>query len=313
MSRLLQGLLFISFLLSIPATVIAAPQVVVTIKPIHSLVANVMQGISTPQLLIKGNHSPHTFTLKPSQMRQLENADIIFWVGESLETSLQKTLHHAEEDQQVVELIETPGLQQLAPRSEHKWIQKSLKANASEHQHQHNLSIDPHIWLSPFNASKMVQHISNTLIKLDPENAKQYQENTQQTLQRIQQLDQQISHQLSPLSKRPFVVFHDAYQHFERHYQLKSIAAVTLSPDRLPGARHISDIKKRIKELNVVCIFNETQFSSQLVNSITEGSQLRTGSLDPLGATLTAGTDAWFELMKNLSNSISGCLSANQE
>ncbi len=313
MSRLQQSLLAISFLFSISNAVIAAPQVVVTIKPIHSLVANVMQGVSTPQLLITGNHSPHTFTLKPSQMRQLENADIIFWVGELLETSLEKTLHNAAENRQVVELIETPGLQQLTARALHNGAQQEHKGDPSGHQYQHDSSIDPHIWLSPFNASKMVQHISNTLVKIDPENAKQYKANTQQTLQHIQQLDQQIRHQLSPFAERPFVVFHDAYQYFEQHYQLKSIAAVALSPDRLPGVRHISDIKKRIKELNVACIFNETQFSSQLVNSISEGSNIKTGSLDPLGASLKPGADAWFLLMQNLSNSISDCLSANHE
>jgi zinc transport system substrate-binding protein len=313
MPRLLQVFFSISLLLSISNAVIAAPEVLVTIKPIHSLVANVMQGVSTPKLLITGNHSPHTFTLKPSQMRKLENADIIFWVGELLETSLEKTLHNAAEKRQIVELIETPGLQQLPARSEHNWGLKGRKADTPGHQHQHDSSIDPHIWLSPFNASKMVQHISNTLIKLDPENAGQYQANTQQTLQRIQQLDQQISHQLAPVADHPFVVFHDAYQHFERHYQLKSIAAVALSPERLPGAKHLSNIKKRIKALNVACIFNETQFSSQLVNTISEGSKVKIGSLDPLGASLTPGADAWFELMQNLSNSISGCLPSNDE
>lgn len=313
MSRLLQGLFSITLLFSSTNDVIAAPQVLVTIKPIHSLVANVMQGVSTPELLIEGNHSPHTFTLKPSQMRKLENADLIFWVGELLETSLEKTLQHAIENQHIVELIDTPGLQQLDVRDEHHWSQQIQKSAESAHQHQHNSSIDPHIWLSPFNASRMVQYISDTLVQLDPQNAVQYQANARQTLQRIQQLDQQISQQLSLVANRPYVVFHDAYQHFERHYQLNSIAAVAISPDRLPGARHISDIKQRIKALNVVCIFNETQFSSQLVNSISEGSKVNTGSLDPLGASLTAGPDAWFQLMQNLGNSISGCLSANHE
>jgi zinc transport system substrate-binding protein len=313
MSRLLQSLLSTLLLLIYCNTVFAAPSVLVTIKPLHSLVANVMQGVATPQLLITGNHSPHTFTLKPSQMRHLEKADIIFWVGEILETSLEKTLHNAANNQHIVALIDTPGLQQLGSRGEHNWRQQIHTTTTSGHQHQHSSAIDPHIWLSPFNASKMVQYISEILIKYDPENTKQYRTNTQQTLQRIQQLDQKISRQLSQLSSRPYVVFHDAYQHFEQHYQLNSIAAVTLSPDRLPGARHIRDIRKKIKALNVICIFNETQFSSQLINTISEGSNVKTGSLDPLGATLTPGADAWFDLMQNLSNAISGCLSPNHE
>lgn len=313
MSRLLQILISLSLLLSSAQSVLAAPEVVVSIKPLHSLVANVMQGVATPQLLITGNQSPHTFALKPSQMRQLETADIIFWVGELLETSLQKTLHNVRKDQHVIQLIDTPELQQLSMRGERNWIQQAQQSINTGHSHQHHASIDAHIWLSPVNAARMVQYISDTLVQLDPQHAQQYQTNTQQTLLRIQQLDQQISQQLAAVAQRPFVVFHDAYQHFETHYHLNSIAAVTLSPERLPGAKHISDLKKKIQELKVVCLFNETQFSSQLVRNIIEGSQIKTGSLDPLGASLDEGTEAWFELMHNLSQSISDCLSSNQE
>lgn len=298
-------LLLSTFLLTaLPAQ--AAPRVVVTIKPIHSLVANVMQGIAEPVLMIQGNHSPHTFTLKPSQMHQLENADIIFWVGESLETSLQKTLHNAAEKHRVVELLETPGLVQLGTRSDQHWEPEQ----AQNDEHHHDSALDPHIWLSPENAAKLVQYIAATLSQFDPQNAHSYNANASSTLARIHQLDEQIAQQLKPLQAYRFVVFHDAYQYFEHHYNLNAVAAVTLSPDRLPGARHISEIKWRIKKLQVSCIFNETQFNSSLVNSLQQDKPVKTGSLDPLGATLSAGPDAWFELMQHISDSISGCLSS---
>ncbi len=284
----------------------AAPRVVVTIKPIHSLVANVMQGVAEPVLMIQGNHSPHTFTLKPSQMHQLENADIIFWVGESLETSLQKTLHNAAEKHQVVALSQAPGLVQLATRSDQRWEHKL----AHNDEHEHDSALDPHIWLTPVNAARLVQYIAETLSQFDPQNAHSYNANASSTLARIHQLDEQIAQQLKPLQPYRFVVFHDAYQHFEHHYHLNAVAAVALSPDRLPGARHISEIKQRIKALKVSCIFNETQFNSNLVNSLQQDNRIKTGSLDPLGATLSAGSDAWFDLMQNISDSISDCLSS---
>jgi zinc transport system substrate-binding protein len=303
-------LLLILLFLCSPLIAEAAPRVVVTIKPVHALVSSVMQGIAEPQLMIKGSHSPHTFTLKPSQMHQLENADIIFWVGEVLETALEKTLQHAAETQHIIELIEAPGLKLLGSRSDLQWGQQNKEP---EQGHHHHGSIDPHIWLSPFNASVLVQYISVTLAQFDPDNATQYQVNAQRTLKRIQQLDQRLKQQLAPVEQKAFVVFHDAYQHFEQHYHLNAIAAVTLSPERLPGARRIKEIQQRIKARNVRCVFNETQFKSRLVNSISEGSNVRISSLDPLGASLPAGPDAWFELMQNIGDAISTCLTSNNE
>jgi zinc transport system substrate-binding protein len=309
--RPLQQLLTIALFLLFPLEILAAPKVMVTIKPIHSLVASVMRGVATPQLLISGLQSPHTFNLKPSQMRELEQSDIIFWIGEALETSLQKTLQTAASDHNIVELIDTKGLKQLGSRTEADWEQHLHPSETTAHLH--HSSIDPHIWLSPFNAGVLVDRISRELSEFDPANALRYQANAQQTKQHIQQLDQQIKQQLTPIHELPFVVFHDAYQHFEQHYQLNAIAAVTLSPERLPGAKRISDIQKQIKQLHVSCVFNESQFRSRLINSIREGQKIRVGILDPIGATLHAGPDEWFELMQNLSNSISSCLSAREE
>ena len=306
-SFLLFSVLFFYCLPSVAAP--AAPQVVATIKPIHALLASVMQGVAEPVLLIKGNHSPHTFTLKPSQMQQLENADMIFWVGEVLETSLQKTLHNFAESHAVVELMETPGLMQLGARTDKQFSQPSGHSNE---QHHHG-SIDPHIWLSPYNAEKLVQYMGEKLSQLDPSNAQHYQSNVTDTITRIHALDEQIKQQLAPVQELSFVVFHDAYQHFEQHYHLNVIAAVALSPERLPGARHISEIRQRIKALNARCIFNEIQFKSSLVNSLNSDSHIKTATLDPIGATLTAGPDAWFELMQNISSAISSCLSSATE
>jgi zinc transport system substrate-binding protein len=311
MNRLLHRIFLISLLLSLATPSIAAPRVIATIKPVHSLVAAVMQDVATPELLIRGYHSPHTFSLKPSQMRELESADIIFWVGEALETSLQKTLQAAAADHQVIELIDTEGLRQLKARAQSRWEQSSPEIEA--HQHSHHSSIDPHIWLSPFNAAVLVERIRQVLSAFDPEHAQQYRDNADLTQQRIQQLDQKIQQQLAPFHHQPFVVFHDAYQHFEHHYGLHAIAAVSADPDRLPGARHISDIQNQIKQQHVSCVFNESQFKSRLINTISEGNQVTVAQLDPLGATLKAGKDEWFDLMQNLSSAIAGCLSANAD
>lgn len=308
MLRFLTILFAISLLMSVPLSVTAAPRVMATIKPIHSLVANVMQGVGSVDLLIKGNHSPHTFTLRPSDMRDLTRADIIFWVGEILETPLQKILHNPPPHQLIVELIETPTLQQLNSRHDEVFGHQHAEADSADH-HQHQAELDPHIWLSPYNAARLIEQIRDTLVQQDPANATQYQHNAGQTLQQIQQLDDQIGQQLTPLKDRPFVVFHDAYQHFAQYYQLNTIAAVTLSPDRLPGAKHISVIKHKIRQMGAVCVFKEPQFKPQLIDSIREGSKVKIATLDPLGADLKPGADSWFVTMRNLSSAISTCLS----
>lgn len=297
--------------LTIPPSVRAAvPKVVVTIKPIHSLVAGVMSGVGTPQLLLSGGQSPHTFTLRPSDVRRLGTADLVIWIGEDFETFLVQTTKSLPSRIRVLELMNSHGIAKLPIRQGGVWEEPQQHAE-TEHDEQAEHVIDPHIWLSPQNAREMVTLIKEALIELDPANAERYQQNARNLKTEINELDQELLAQLTPVQWVPFIVFHDAYQYFERHYHLNTIASITLSPDRKPGARRIHEIRAKLENLEARCIFTEPQFEPKLIQTIVMGTQVKTGVLDPVGADIPAGTDAYFILMRRLGGRLASCLEAS--
>jgi zinc transport system substrate-binding protein len=281
----------------------ATPEVTASIQPIHSLAASVMQGVATPSLLISGNQSPHHLSLRPSQMRQLSRADLVLWVGPILETPVGHILHADSANVRHSALIDVAPLDLLPARRDlHAW-------SRNHDDHDPHAAVDPHVWLSPQNARALVQYLGDRLQQLDPEHASQYRSNVLSTLQRIDRLDEDIEQQLASLQQRPFVVFHDAYQYFERTYGLQRVAAITINPQRLPGARRIAEIRKIIAEKNAVCLFDERQFDPRIADTIAANSNLNRATLDPIGVTIEPGPDAWFEMMRQMTQSFVQCLS----
>ncbi len=317
------------------------PSVVVSVKPIHSLVAGVMNGVGEPSLLITGASSPHTYTLRPSEAEALQNADVVFWVGEDLESFLVKPLAALPRDAQVVALRRTPELTLLPNREGGAWethdhdhheaghadehddhgdehhddhANEHHGDHADEHHGDHGHdelaagTMDIHIWLDPANAEAMVAHIAETLSASDPANAARYAENAAALSARLQGLDDQLRETLAPVRDRPYVVFHDAYQYLEAHYDLTAVGSITVSPDRKPSAQRVEAIREKIATTGAVCVFSEPQFESAVVETVIEGTAADTAVLDPLGAALTPGGDAYFTLMEGLGTSLKECL-----
>ena len=196
------------------------PKVVVTIKPIHSLVIGVMAGVGKPELLLSGAQSPHTFTLRPSDIRKLGDADLIVWVGQDFETFLSHTLQSLLPRTRVLQLQSSRGIAQLPIRHGGVWEDRHNHAE-TEPEAQSEQHIDPHIWLSPQNAREIVTLVKEALIEIDPEHAEQYQTNARELKTRLNDLEQELFTRMTPVQWVPFIVFHDAYQYFERQYQLQ--------------------------------------------------------------------------------------------
>lgn len=366
----------------------AAPRVVVSIKPLHSLVAGVMKGVGTPELLMKGAASPHTFSLKPSDARMLTKARVIFWVGEVLAPSLQRPLETLPKKAEVIALAETKGLvlrklregglweghddhhaekekgdhhdehkhgkakhddhhdehKHEKGKDDHHDDHKHAKAKKDDHHHDehkhgkekddhhdehkhekakddhhdekagghhghHHGGFDAHIWLDPLNARKWVHVIAHELEEIDPRNAKNYEANEKRLMARLDALHEELKSALAPLKGAPYIVFHDAYQYLEKRYALNAIGSVTLSPEKKPGAARLVAIRKKIKGSKSICVFTEPQFQPKLVKVIVEGTGAGTGVLDPLGAKIPAGEDAYFTLLRNMAKSLRECLS----
>ena len=292
-------------LLFAPLVAVAAqPRVAASIKPAHALAAGVMQGVGEPRLLIPGGASPHEYSLKPSDVRTLGAAQVVFWIGPELESFLVKPLANAPTARSVA-LMDAPGVTILPLREGGVW-------ETLDHDHDHDhvpaASRDAHVWLDPVNAIAMVRRMVAVLGEVDPIHQAEYERNGAALIERLERLNQQLAAALAPVREQPYLVFHDAYQYFERRYGLNAVGSVVLNPEQRPGAKRVAEIQARIQTLKVRCVFSEPQFQPALVETVIADSAARRGTLDPLGADLPAGPDAYFQLLEGLAEALRGCL-----
>ncbi len=315
------------------SSVFADVKVVVSIKPVHSLVSGVMQGVGTPALIVEGAGSPHTYSLKPSQARALQSADVIFWVGHDLEPFLEKPMETLGGNARVIELIDADGITTIAVREggtfdshdhdhghadehdDHK-DEHAHKDEHDDHKDEHadahgheDGEADLHVWLDPANAQALVLAIRDTLIAADPAHASRYRSNADKLVADLGELTTELTATLAPVKAAPFVVFHDAYQYFEKRFGLNAVGSITVSPEVVPGAERIVEIREKLQGLGAGCVFAEPQFTPKLIEVVAEGTGARTGVLDPLGADLDAGADLYSALMRGMAASMRDCLS----
>ena len=303
-------------------------KVVTSIKPIHSLASYLMDGVSKPDLIVDGYSSPHGFALKPSHAKMLQEADLIFWVGEGLENFLIKPLNSIAKKAEKIELMEIKGLKKLKFREknifdghddhghkeeghdEHKHEEdehKHEEEGHDEHGHEGHAhgEYDPHIWLDPINAKIILTEMVEHLIENDEKNSSVYKSNLGKALKDIDKLIQDVKAELN--KDISFIVFHDAYQYFENRFNVTVLGAFTVNTDVMPGAEQLSEIREIIEHDKVSCIFSEPQFNPDIINAVAKDMDIKTGVLDPLGATLDPGKGLYFKLIKNMSKSFKGC------
>ena len=316
-----------------------APNVVVSIKPIHSLVSAIMQGVGEPRLIVEGAASPHTYSLRPSNAAALQDADVVFWVGHGLEAFLEKPLEALGGKATVVELDDAPGLERLPFREGGPFEAHSHGGGEEGHDHAHedhghdeaghdhakeaeghahgeeaghegheHGEFDMHLWLSPDNARAIAAEAAKVLAEKDPANAEAYNKNLAGLTERLAALDKEIAETVAPVKEKPFIVFHDAYQYFEHHYGMQAAGSITVSPETLPGAERLTQIRDKVKTLGATCVFAEPQFEPKLVNVVIEDTPAKSGTLDPEAATLDPGPELYFTLMKGLATSLRDCL-----
>ena len=309
----------VSFITQVKADV----KVVTSIKPLHSLASYLMDGIGKPGLIVDGNASPHSFSLKPSHAKMLQNADIVFWVGEGMENFLKKPLSSIAKKAKKIELIEVKGLNILKFRErnifeEHNHDDHAKKEDDhDDHDHDDHAKkeddhdghahgdYDSHIWLDPMNAKVILNKMAEHLIENDTENTSKYKNNLKKALKEIDTLTIQVMTELN--KSLPSIVFHDAYQYFEQRFNVNILGAFTVNPDVMSGAEQLAKIREIIEHENVACVFSEPQFNPDIINAVAKDMKIKTGVLDPLGATLDSGKNLYFDLIKNMSLSFKDC------
>ncbi|MDA1197862.1 MAG: zinc ABC transporter substrate-binding protein [Proteobacteria bacterium] len=311
--------LLISFItvFSFMTTAQAEIKVVTSIKPVHSLVGLVMDGVGKPGLIVTGNDSPHTFQFKPANAKMIQDADIIFWIGKDLETFLEKPLKTIGQKAKITTFLESKEIKKLKYRENNIFEdeehddhddhgkKKDAHSKKDEHDSDGHGEFDAHIWTDPANAKIMVEIITKQLSELDSKNKSIYESNGKKTLAELDALMKDISKDTN--KKASFIVFHDAYQYFEKRFEVKTAGALSINPEVLPGAKQLASIREEIKTKKVNCIFSEPQFNPGISKAIAQDTGIKIFVMDPLGVNLNDGKELYFKLIRNISTSINNC------
>ncbi|MDA1089514.1 MAG: zinc ABC transporter substrate-binding protein [Proteobacteria bacterium] len=257
---------------------------VASIAPVHSLLAGVMEGVGEPGLLVRGGRSPHDYVMKPSDAKMLHAAQAVFWIGPDMEGFLAKPIHALAAKVRVVRL--------------------GGNSDGAEGE-------EPHIWLDPRIAARMVGDMVRVLAEIDGANAARYRGNGKKIRAGLIALERDLHAFLKPIAVVPYLVYHDAYRHFEKRFDLASQGAVAVHAERPPGAKRVSALRRLIVAKKIVCVFTEPQFTPALAKMLTQGTGARLGVLDPLGAALPEGPGLYAGMMRGMARSMLACLGAN--
>ena len=296
--RLLLGLAFLLSLNNVGAQ--STPNVVVSIKPIHSIVTALMEGVSRPQLLLESSDSAHTFHLKPSQLNLLSNADLVITIGDGFETGLKKTLRNIKIGSHII-VSEINGLHLFYFRNpDTNEVDKN-----EEHEHADN---DLHLWLDIDNMQKTAQYINEQLIKIDPNNRITYEANLIKIQSKLNKLKSELQQQLAPFSSERFAIFSDTLQYFEKSFQLQKPVIITPYHGARLSIHRTLEARKKMKDLKIKCLLYGPENTSKKMNVLSEGLPIKALRIDVLGAKLNAGLDQYFNLMKGLSSQMVECL-----
>ena len=290
---------------SIISSANAEVRVVTSIKPIHSLVSYIMEGVGKPDVIVDGYNSPHGFSLKPSHAKMLENADLVIWVGEDLEAFLEKPLETIAKKAKNIELMNLKRIKKLEFREKNIFEELDDHKEKDDHEGHNHGEHDPHVWLDPMNAKVIIKEITKQLIKLDSTNGSVYKSNSKKALAELDELIKDIKSDLDKNLR--FVVFHDAYQYFENRFGVQVLGTLTVNTDVMPGAKQLSEIREVIEHEKVICLFSEPQFNPAIIKSIAKDTNVKIGILDPLGAKLDKGKELYFDLLKQMASSFKGC------
>ena len=320
----------------------AEPKVVTSIKPLHSLISYVMDGVGSPNLLVDGSSSPHTFQLKPSHATMLQEADVVFWIGEDLESFLETPLDSIAVNARKITLMDSDQIELLKFREknvfedhhdEHEGHDDHDEHDGhddhdehdghddhdeheehadghdeheghDDHGHHHG-EFDIHFWLDPEIAKSIVKIASLELSEVDPANQATYQTNASNA---VSELDKLINDTRTKInSDAKYIVFHDAYQYFEQRFGIEVIGALTVNPEVLPGAKQLAEIREVIEHEKVNCLFSEPQFNPSIANTIAQDTGIKAAVLDPLGAELEPGKELYFQLINDMASSFESC------
>ncbi|VAW61234.1 Zinc ABC transporter, periplasmic-binding protein ZnuA [hydrothermal vent metagenome] len=276
--------------------------VLVSIKPLHSLISHITEGISQPDLLLSQQQSAHHFQLRPSQKRMINQADVFFYSSDNIEGFI-PALKDSTENIQFIQLASTPGIKTLPARSFHSHTYQD-----THHNRHADKNIDGHIWLSIENTILFSRYATDTLSRIDPQHATAYRKNLAILVLKLEKLRKDNQELLNTIKDEPLLIYHDAYQYFERENTLNRSHFITTGPEHTLGIRRIKALRQLIKTENIRCIFYEPPAIPPLLNTLAEDMPVKFAPLDPAGSQIPAGRRHYFELMRQTALTLYDCL-----
>ncbi|WP_216355777.1 zinc ABC transporter substrate-binding protein ZnuA [Gilliamella apicola] len=307
-NRLLRFLKILSPLLIINGFILDAnADIISSVKPIAFITQAVSDGVTNTDILLPDGASPHTYSLKPSDLAKIKTAELIIWVGEDLETFMPTVLKSIDKNKQI-ELMDIPTIKSLLRTSTNNHDQQETHSHNNDSDHDHHGEYDEHIWLSPKIAKEIAQAVHDKLITIYPDKKDIIDENLNEFTVKLAETEQNIAKKLINVQNNGYFVFHDAYGYFESQFGLKNLGSFTINPAVQPGVQTVYAIKRELKEHQAVCIFREPQFSPAVIEKIVNGTDVRIGELNPLGTDITLSKNAYSQFLLRLTQQLLDCL-----
>ena len=307
-NRLLRFLKMLSPLLIINGFILDAnADIISSVKPIAFITQAVSDGVTNTDILLPDGASPHTYSLKPSDLAKIKTAELIIWVGEDLETFMPTVLKSIDKNKQI-ELMDIPTIKSLLRTSTNNHDQQETHSHNNDSDHDHHGEYDEHIWLSPKIAKEIAQAVHDKLITIYPDKKDIIDENLNEFTVKLAETEQNIAKKLINVQNSGYFVFHDAYGYFESQFGLKNLGSFTINPAVQPGVQTVYAIKRELKEHQAVCVFREPQFSPAVIEKIVNGTDVRIGELNPLGTDITLSKNAYSQFLLKLTQQLLDCL-----
>ncbi|CDG21460.1 High-affinity zinc uptake system protein znuA [Xenorhabdus poinarii G6] len=287
----------------------ARADVVTSIHPLGFIAAAIADGVTKTQVLLPSGASPHDYALRPLDVRKINQADLVVWVGPDMEPFLAKPIAKIGQNKQLA-LAELSTIKPLLLKNSEEDNDSGSASHHhdTDHEHHHHGEYNMHIWLSPEIAKQAAQAIYDKLIEQYPQHKQQLEVNLRKFNGQLAQTDKKIASILKPIRKQGYFVFHDAYGYFEKHYQLVPLGSFTVNPEIQPGAQRLHNIRTQLVEQKAKCVFAEPQFRPAVIHAIAKGTDVRIGTLDPLGSGIVLDKDSYIKFITQLSQQYASCL-----
>ena len=306
---------FLAFFVAfITFTAHADVRVLTSIKPLQQIAAAIQDGVGNPEVLLPPGASPHHYALRPSDVRRVADADLLYWVGRDMENFLPRVI--GSRDKPTVAVMTLKGIrlrhfgedsQSHADHDDHDAPTASDSADDHDHDHRPG-SVDAHLWLSTANARVIAAKMASDLMRADPANIPRYQANKKAFGERLDALDARIKTRVAGIADKPYFVFHEAFDYFEEAYGLKHAGVFSVASEVQPGAQHVAAMRERLQAVGKTCVFSEPPMRPRLAETLTAGLPVRLAELDPLGGTDPVDARGYERLLEKLGTDLAGCL-----